>query len=65
MADGFIQVPADSVGKKVDTEEVTRTDGTLVEQQRVQVVNSTVESLLTQLIVEVRELKWALISALH
>lgn len=34
MADGFIQVPTDSIGKKVDVEELTRADGTVVERQR-------------------------------
>jgi hypothetical protein len=37
MNDGYIQVPADDVGKKVDTAELTRPDGTLVERQRVSI----------------------------
>lgn len=35
MADGYIQVPLDSAGKKVSTVEVTRADGTVVEYQDV------------------------------
>lgn len=37
--DGFIQVPIDQAGKKVDTTEITRTDTaeTVVERQRIEV----------------------------
>ncbi len=36
MVDGVVQVPPDSTGKKVDTSELTRSDGTtVVERQRV------------------------------
>ncbi len=36
MVDGVVQVPPDSTGKKVDTSELTRSDGTtIVERQRV------------------------------
>lgn len=35
MADGYVQVAADGAGKKVDNAELTRTDGTVVERQRV------------------------------
>lgn len=35
MADQFIQLQADGTGKKVETSELTRTDGSLVERQRV------------------------------
>lgn len=34
MADGIVQVLPDSTGKKVDTSELTRADGTVVERQR-------------------------------
>lgn len=32
--DGYVQVQADSTGKKVDTSELTRDDATIVERQR-------------------------------
>lgn len=35
MSDGYVQLPADSTGKKVDTAELTRTDTTVVERQRI------------------------------
>jgi hypothetical protein len=35
MADGFVELQPDSTGKKVDTSELTRNDGSLVERQRV------------------------------
>ncbi len=36
MVDGVVQVPPDSSGKKIDTSELTRSDGTtIVERQRV------------------------------
>lgn len=35
MADAYVQVAADGSGKKVDTSELTRADGTVVERQRV------------------------------
>jgi hypothetical protein len=36
MADGFVRVAPDSTGKKLDTSEVTRADGTtVVERERV------------------------------
>jgi hypothetical protein len=35
--DQFIQVPADSVGKRVEVTEVLRVDGILVERQRMEV----------------------------
>jgi hypothetical protein len=37
MADGYIQVPTDAGGKKVDVEELTRPDGSVVERQRVKI----------------------------
>jgi hypothetical protein len=40
MADGIIQVPADDVGKKVDTSELARPDGTVVERQRISIGDS-------------------------
>jgi len=35
MADGYVQVAADGVGKKIDNAELTRDDGVVVERQRV------------------------------
>lgn len=35
MADGYVQVATDGSGKKVDTAELIRVDGTTVERQRV------------------------------
>lgn len=64
MADGHIQVPADSIGKKVDAEEYTRADGNVVEKQRVQMDMSETNDLLSQLILEIRDLKFKLLSAL-
>lgn len=37
MADGFIQVPPDSGGKKVETTERARADGSIVERQRMEI----------------------------
>jgi hypothetical protein len=50
--DGFIQVPADSVGKKVDTAEILRADTQVtVERQRVEVRDDEDEVLNTSAIV--------------
>ena len=35
MADGKVVVPPDSSGKAIDTSELTRSDGTVLERQRV------------------------------
>lgn len=35
MADGYVQVATDGPGKKIDSSELTRADGTVVERQRV------------------------------
>ncbi len=35
MSDAYVQVAADDVGKKIDTSELTRADGTIVERQRI------------------------------
>ena len=35
MTDGVVQVPVDSTGKKIDTSELTRADGQVVERQRI------------------------------
>jgi hypothetical protein len=37
--DSFVQVNPDSTGKKVDTSEITRLDGTIVERQRIVLVD--------------------------
>jgi len=39
MADGFIQLAPDSTGKKLDSTEITRGDGSVVQRQRLDVVN--------------------------
>lgn len=67
MADGIIQVPPDSTGKKVDTSEVTRQDGVVVQRQRMIMADDETgtNSLLHELILEIRELKWAILKALH
>jgi hypothetical protein len=56
MADGFIQLPADSVGKKVDTSEITRSDGSLVERERVDIPGVVTDGgdLLRAILVELR-----------
>src|SRR5688572_16794278 len=40
MADGFVQVPPDSTGKKVDAEEIT-VGAQTVERQRIQVAGAS------------------------
>lgn len=40
MAEGYVQVLPDSTGKKVDTTELTRSDSTIVERQRLSVGSS-------------------------
>lgn len=53
--DQFIQVPADSTGKKVETTELTRPDGTLVERQRMELPGLlSATELLAELLVEAR-----------
>jgi hypothetical protein len=41
MADGKVVVPPDSSGKSIDTSELTRSDGTVVERQRVVIGDAT------------------------
>ena len=55
MADGFVQAPADNVGKKADTESLTTQSGA-VERIRVSIKDSvTVNSeILEQLLDEMR-----------
>lgn len=45
--DGFIQLasPTDTAGKKLDTSEITRADGVVVQRQRLDVVNRYYRSL--------------------
>ncbi len=47
MADGVVQLPPDSTGKKLDTLEIVRLDTTTVERQRVDAPDATV--LLAQI----------------
>jgi hypothetical protein len=41
MADGKVVVPPDSSGKAIDTSELTRSDGTVVERQRIVIGDAT------------------------
>ena len=68
--DGHIQVPADSVGKKVDATEVTRQDtGVVVERQRFEArdaddnVLSTKE--ITDLLIETNQLLFQILLILQ
>jgi hypothetical protein len=66
MADGFVQVPPDSLGKKIETTEITRVDGVVVERQRFELAEAAITNvLLEKLIHEIQELKTALLNALH
>ena len=52
MSDGVVQVPADSTGKKIDTSEVTRNDGTtVVERQRVVATDPNLLDMAAQMAV--------------
>lgn len=69
MSDSFIQVPQDQSGKRVETEAITRPDGTVVQRQRMTVGvddgNVLTElTLLNQIVQEIRDLKWSLLNAL-
>lgn len=45
MSDGSVQIQPESTGKKVDTSELTRNDGSVVERQRASLAdNENVES---------------------
>lgn len=55
MVDGVVQVPPDSTGKKIDTSELTRNDGTLVERQRVTLGDAMNESSLGSVGVDGRQ----------
>lgn len=53
--DQFIQVPADSTGKKVETSELIRPDGTVVERQRMELpALLSATELLSELLAETR-----------
>lgn len=41
MSDGYVVVPPDSTGKKIDTSELTKPDTTVVERQRVVLADDT------------------------
>ena len=40
MADGVVQVPVDSTGKRIDTTELTRADAVVVERQRLVIADN-------------------------
>jgi hypothetical protein len=68
MADGFVQVPADSVGKRIDTTEITRPDSSVVERQRMSIGDDTVTlgeilGTLQEIRDAITDLKFALLSA--
>lgn len=75
MTDAYIQVPVDGGGKKVATQEVTRATVdavtnvmNVVEQQEfvlAKVDDGQILSLLQQIIVEIRDLKYSLLNALN
>jgi hypothetical protein len=44
--DAYVQVAADGAGKKVDTSELTRADGTVVERQRVNIADPADPNML-------------------
>lgn len=56
MPDGYVQVPADDVGKKIDTTEFTNYAGTTIERQRVDIPNPVTVSAdrLTDILIELR-----------
>jgi hypothetical protein len=67
MADATITLPD---GSKVDNTSLTRADATTVYRQRVSLgdedgIMQQQNRLLQELIFEVRDLKWKLLSALH
>src|SRR5437867_2942482 len=48
--DGTVQLPPDSTGKKLDTSEIVRTDGTVVERERVTVSDDTLQAAVAAVI---------------
>lgn len=67
MADGIVQVPPDSTGKKIDTAELTRPDGAIVERQRITIPDLvTVDSDLDRaILVELRITNYLLMLGLN
>lgn len=66
--DSFIQVPVDQGGKKVATQQIIRPDLNDVERQEwilASYQDQTLHTLVQELIKEVRDLKFALLDALH
>jgi hypothetical protein len=55
MVDGNIQLNTGIGGQKLDAEEVVQETGTVVEQQRVQVVGADISAVVT-LLAEIRDL---------
>lgn len=48
MSDGYIQVPPDSTGKRTETTELTRSDGVVVERQRIAIGDGKGEPFFLQ-----------------
>ena len=68
--DASVYVPTLSTGTKIDTTEIVRADGTSVERQRVVIGDddgalAEHTALLHELICEIRDFKWRLLSALR
>lgn len=49
MPDAYVQVATDGAGKKVDTSELTRADGTVVERQRVVIASPSDPNRLAEI----------------
>ncbi len=70
MADGFVQVAPDSTGARIETTEITRADGTIVDRQRITVgddddIQQQTNRLLHQILIELQQLRLRLLDALH
>ena len=56
MADGYVQVPVDSTGKKIDTTEFVDYSGVTKERQRMDIPNPVIVSgdILNAILIELR-----------
>lgn len=66
--DGYVQPPADTgVGKKVDTTELTRPDGAVIERQRVAIPGTVLVDgeIERQILIELRLLSMLFASAFN